>query len=301
PILGNDGMPWGILAALFTRALGADVEAAIVTVELVAARAAAELERLRAVRMEFEIRAGLERRVAERTAELLATNEELEAFAYSVSHDLRAPLRHIDGFGELLERTAGERLSPESRRHLDTIRRSSKRMSTLIDDLLSFSRTGRSTLKPLRFSSRELVDQVVRESTAAVGVDWSLGALPEVEADRPMLSQVFHNLIDNAVKYSRGRTPPRIEIGARDDGNEWTFHVRDNGVGFDPRYVDQLFGVFRRLHRSDEFEGNGIGLASVRRIVHRHGGRVWADGRPGEGATFSFTLPKKPRAERRGP
>src|SRR5262249_11402429 len=251
PILGNDGMPWGILAALFTRALGADVEAAIVTVELVAARAAAELERLRAVRMEVEIRAGLERRVAERTAELLATNEELEAFAYSVSHDLRAPLRHIDGFGELLERTAGEQLSPESRRHLDTIRRSSKRMSTLIDDLLSFSRTGRSTLKPLRFSSGELVEQVVRESTAAQGggavaVEWSLGPLPEVEADRPMLSQVFHNLIDNAVKYSRGRAPPRIQIVARDDGNDWVFQVRDNGVGFDPRYVDQLFGVFRR-------------------------------------------------------
>jgi len=222
------------------------------------------------------------------------------AFAYSVSHDLRAPLRHIDGFAELLERSARELLPPEARRHLDTIRRSSRRMSTLIDDLLSFSRTGRSTLKPLRFSSRDLVEQVVKESATADGIVWSFGSLPDVEADRPMLSQVLHNLVDNAVKYSRQRKPPRIEIGARDDGPDWEFHVRDNGVGFDPRYTDQLFGVFRRLHRAEEFEGNGIGLASVRRIVHRHGGRVWAEGRPDDGATFYFTLPKTPKLERRG-
>jgi PAS domain S-box-containing protein len=296
PIVGSDLRPRGVLVAIYEHPLtGAERgEALKATLELFASRAAAEMERVQATRLLEDMRAALEQRVAARTAELSASNEELEAFAYSVSHDLRAPLRHISGFAEMLQPLVQGQVPANGRRYLDVIRKSAERMRTLIDDLLSFSRTGRSTLRPHRFAMRELVDQVVRDAAPdARGVEWTIGALPEVDGDRPLLAQVVRNLVDNAIKYSRGRTPPRVWIESQDSESEWIFHVRDNGAGFDPRFADQLFGVFRRLHRDDEFEGNGIGLAMVRRIVHRHGGRTWAQGRPGEGATITFTLPRR--------
>jgi PAS domain S-box-containing protein len=298
PILGESGQPEGILVALHRGPLPADApyDGVRVTLELFAARAAAELERTRALHALEAARAELERRVTERTAELTAANQELEAFAYSVSHDLRAPLRHITGFAELVARAAAERLDATAQRHLDIVRRSAQRMTGLIDDLLSFSRTGRSTLRPMRVDMGELVAEVVREHAPPAGeraVEWELGPLPEVHGDRPLLAQVIANLVDNALKYSRGRTPARIAISATRDGGEHVFRVADNGVGFDPRYAAQLFGVFRRLHRADEFEGNGIGLATVRRVITRHGGRVWAEAQPDAGATFCFTLPAR--------
>jgi PAS domain S-box-containing protein len=301
PIVGSDLEPRGVLVAIYSQPLGGaeSAEALKATLELFASRVAAELERVHAAEMLEAMRKVLERRVAERTADLTAMNEELEAFAYSVSHDLRAPLRHIGGYLDMLEPLARDKLDATGQRYLDGIAGSATRMRALIDNLLSFARTGRSTPHPLRFAMRELVDQIVHDVAAEAGeVEWTIGALPEVEGDRPMLAQAMQNLIANAVKYSRGRTPPRVAVESDATETEWIFHVRDNGVGFDPRDTDQLFGVFRRLHRSDEFEGNGVGLAMVRRIVHRHGGRTWAEGRPGAGATFSFTLPKRgPGAE----
>ncbi len=230
-------------------------------------------------------------------AELLeAANQELEAFSYSVSHDLRAPLRHIDGFAGLLSKRAGESLDATGRRYVETIAEASRRMGRLIDDLLLFSRTGRTAMHHERFPAEALVREVLaelKEEMANRPIEWVISPLPEVSADRSLLRQVWVNLLANAVKYTRPRNPARIEVGATtDEGRgEQVFHVRDNGVGFEMAYVDKLFGVFQRLHRADEFEGTGIGLANVRRIVLRHGGRTWAESQPGEGATFFFTLP----------
>ena len=228
--------------------------------------------------------------------ELEATNRELEAFSYSVSHDLRSPLRHIDGFVDLLKKQALEKLDDRSRRYLGIIADSAKEMGCLIDDLLVFSRMSRAEMRHVRVAT----DSLLNEAVKAAGNDaqdreivWNIGPLPEVEADPAMLRQVWMNLIGNAVKYTRTRHPAEIAVGCNDDGNgELVFFVRDNGVGFDMQYVHKLFGVFQRLHRSDEFEGTGIGLANVRRIVSRHGGRTWAEGKINEGATFFFSMPK---------
>jgi PAS domain S-box-containing protein len=234
-------------------------------------------------------------RLLSASRKLRATNEELDAFAYSVSHDLRAPLRHITGFVDLLQKGNGDSLDPKGQRHLNIIGESAERMGNLIDDLLAFSRTGRTELHKAKVDLGQLVKEVVKDAaqeTKGRAIVWETAPLPEVRADRATIRQVLVNLVGNALKYTRTRPEARIQIGcapARND--EVVVFVRDNGVGFDMAYVDKLFGVFQRLHSADEFEGTGIGLANVQRIIHRHGGRTWAEGVVDEGATFYFSLP----------
>jgi PAS domain S-box-containing protein len=238
----------------------------------------------------------LNQHLARRTVELQATNKELEAFAYSISHDLRAPLRHVSGYAELLQKSAAGRLDDKSRRYIGLIVDAARRMGNLIDDLLAFSRIGRAETRTARVSLDALVKEVLEElrpETEGRDIAWAVGALPEVDADRAMLRLALVNLVSNAIKFTRTRPKATIEIGCLDTGRgETTVFVRDNGVGFDMQYADKLFGVFQRLHPADAFEGTGIGLATVQRIVHRHGGRVWADGIVDGGATFYFSIPK---------
>lgn len=230
-----------------------------------------------------------------RLLELTALNREIEAFSYSVSHDLRAPLRHVNGFVDLLMARAGTSLDEKSRRYLTVIADGAKQMGRLIDDLLSFSRMSRTemaeTAVPLDALVKEVLPEVQRDA-AGREIQWSIAPLPEVKGDRAMLKIVLTNLLSNAVKYTRTRPQAQIEIGTRPGENgEAVVFVKDNGVGFDMRYVDKLFGVFQRLHRAEEFEGTGIGLATVRRILHRHGGRIWAVSAPNAGATFYISVP----------
>jgi light-regulated signal transduction histidine kinase (bacteriophytochrome) len=236
--------------------------------------------------------AELETTVQKRTEALAAANKELESFSYSVSHDLRAPLRAVDGYARMLEEDYAERLDEEGRRLLSVVRQSSQRMGRLIDDLLAFSRLGRQEPSKQVLDMAELAREVVNElrngSTASVRLD----ALPRARADRALMRQVWVNLVGNALKYSGKRNDAEIEIGGRQETGQNVYWVRDNGVGFDMRYADKLFGVFQRLHRSDEFDGTGVGLAIVQRVVTRHGGRVWAEAKPGQGACFHFSLPQ---------
>jgi signal transduction histidine kinase len=237
----------------------------------------------------------LEKRVAERTRQLEATNEELEAFSYSVSHDLRAPLRHMDGFAQILLTEPSLENNERAQRYLQMITKAAKQMGVLIDDLLSFSRMGRKTMVSQKVDMNSLVSDVIsdlREEQKGRQIEWSIATLPSVEGDGSMLKQVWTNLISNALKYSRNRNPAKIEVSAREEGDNLVFFVRDNGAGFEMAYADKLFGVFQRLHRDEEFEGTGIGLANVRRIVTRHGGRTWAEAEVNRGATFYFSLPK---------
>lgn len=240
-----------------------------------------------------------------RAEELEAVNRELESFSYSISHDLRAPLRHIDSFAGLLAKRGEKTLDTESRGFLSAISRAAKQMGVLIDDLLTFSRMGRVPLRPHKVDQNELVAGVLADGYQVQGercILWEIGPLPSVHADSTLLRQVWANLIDNAVKYSRKTAQPRIEIGGSIDQarKEYVFFVRDNGVGFDMTYADKLFGVFQRLHNPLDFEGTGIGLANVRRIVTRHGGRAWAEGKVNAGATFYFSLPIDPPLPKSG-
>jgi light-regulated signal transduction histidine kinase (bacteriophytochrome) len=226
-------------------------------------------------------------------------NKELEAFAYSVSHDLRAPVRHIAGFTELLQKHAEPVLDDKSRHHISMILDSANRMGTLVDDLLAFSRIGRAEAQKTIVHLEQLVKGVVGEiapDTQDREIAWSIGTLPVCYGDPSMLRLVFGNLISNAVKFTRLRRTAQIEIGSLNhQPNEVVVFIKDNGVGFDMKYKDKLFGVFQRLHSQEAFEGTGIGLASVERVVHRHGGRVWAESSVDHGATFFVALPKPER------
>jgi light-regulated signal transduction histidine kinase (bacteriophytochrome) len=231
--------------------------------------------------------------VAERTAQLQAANHELEAFSYSVSHDLRAPLRALDGFSEAVLEDFGPQLPAEGLRYLQTIRKAAQQMGALIDDLLAFARLSRQELNKRAVDTGKLVRGVLAE----LGSPWPgrrvevrLDELPASPGDPGLLKQVWVNLLSNALKYTRKRETAVIEIGYGPVNGAGAFYVRDNGTGFDRRYADKLFGVFQRLHRAEEYEGTGVGLAIVQRIVHRHGGRVWAEAEPDCGATFFFTL-----------
>lgn len=238
----------------------------------------------------------LRQELAKRASELEAANKELESFAYSVSHDLRAPLRHIVGYGELLQKQASPSLDDKSQRYIRTIQESSKRMGNLIDDLLGFSRVGRTETKKTVVNLDQLAKEVVADFGQDTGdrdIVWKIGTLPPVYGDRSLLKLVLTNLLSNAVKFTRARSRAEIEIGHLNQGkSQVELFVRDNGAGFDMRYADKLFGVFQRLHSSDDFEGTGIGLATVQRIINRHGGNVRAEGAPERGATFYFSLPR---------
>jgi light-regulated signal transduction histidine kinase (bacteriophytochrome) len=235
----------------------------------------------------------LEQRVVARTAELAAANKELEAFSYSVSHDLRAPLRAIDGFGRILLEEYSADLPEQGQRYFQLIRGNAQQMGRLIDDLLAFARLSRQPLRKRSVDPAELVRECLDELRAEQDgrqVETRIGELLECAADPALLKQVWINLLANALKYTRQREPAVIEIASQAEGAETIYIVRDNGVGFDMRYSDKLFGVFQRMHRAEDYEGTGVGLAIVQRIIHRHGGRIWAEAAVGRGATFYFTL-----------
>ena len=258
---------------------------ALAVIRDISSRRASE-EKIRSLNMDLQLQ----------NARLEIANKELESFSYSVSHDLRAPLRHIDGFAGLLSKHAESGLDEKSRRFIAVISSSAQRMGQLIDDLLTFSRMGRAQMQTIEVDHEQLVTSVIREGGFERPglVTWNVHPLPRVNADASMLRQVWFNLIDNAVKYSARSTPAHIEIGSRIDPvdlNEQIFFVRDNGVGFDMKYAVKLFGVFQRLHSETDFEGTGIGLENVRRIITRNGGRTWAESTPGQGSTFYFSLP----------
>ncbi len=243
-----------------------------------------------------ELNADLERRVASRTTQLEAANKELEGFSYSVSHDLRAPLRGIMGFADAVIEDHGPELPADARRMIGIVQDEARRMGVLIDDLLAFSRLGRQGLRMASVDMTKLARAAfegLRAQQNGQDVELQLGSLPGATGDRALLGQVWTNLLSNALKYSSKRERPRIDVSAITDEKEHVYFVRDNGAGFDPRYQSKLFGVFQRLHDSSEFSGTGVGLALVQKIVGRHGGRVWAEGKPNEGATFYFTLPKE--------
>ena len=249
-------------------------------------------DRKRAEEVE-RLNADLEKRVTERTSELAAANKELEAFAYSVAHDLRAPLRHIDGFSKLLAEHVGASLDEDGKHYLDSIRGSANNMGHMVDDLLNLSRVARKELTLQVTGMSSLVEEVLRDlqpETKDREIEWKIASLPFVECDPILVKQVFVNLLANAIKFTRTRAHAVIEVNQTDLDGQSVTYVRDNGVGFSMKYSDKLFGVFQRLHRQEDFEGTGVGLATVQRIIHKHGGRIWAEAELNIGATFYFTL-----------
>jgi PAS domain S-box-containing protein len=279
-------VPTEVVTTLVTDATGAVSEVVGVTRDIT--------ERRRAEEVIHQLNVELENRVRERTAQLEEVNQELEAFAYSVSHDLRAPLRVIDGFANILAETHAVGLDSEGRRLLAIIRNNARKLDQLIVDLLAYSRVTRGEMRRSRLDMRSLAraayaDLISHE--ASQDVDFMVSPLPEADGDPSLMGQVWSNLLSNAIKYTVPVANRRIEVGGGAEGGQLVYYVRDNGVGFDPDYAHKLFGVFQRLHKAEEFEGTGVGLAIVQRIVHRHGGRAWATGRPNQGATFYFSLP----------
>jgi light-regulated signal transduction histidine kinase (bacteriophytochrome) len=240
-----------------------------------------------------QLNASLEQRVIERTVQLETANKELEAFSYSVSHDLRAPLRAISGFSKIVLEDHSGALDADALRYLGLVDKGAQQMGQLIDDLLTFSRTGRQALKVQSVNTTDIVNASLSDLQGMLEnrhVTINVGELPDCEADASLLKQVWLNLLENALKYSRKRDPAVITIGSRREGAMDTYFVQDNGAGFDMKYADKLFGVFQRLHLADDYEGTGLGLALVQRIVQRHGGRVWTEAKVNLGATFYFTL-----------
>jgi PAS domain S-box-containing protein len=225
--------------------------------------------------------------------ELTALNKELDAFSYSVSHDLRAPLRSIDGFSRILVDEYGPGLDPTAQHYLQRVIKATQHMGCLVDDLLNLSKLGRKgltrRLTPLDGLVRSVLEDLAQD-TAGREIEWRIDPLPSLDCDASLIKIVFFNLLANAVKFTRPRQRAVIEVGAQETDGHWVIFVRDNGVGFNPKYADKLFGIFQRLHREDEFEGTGIGLATVQRIIHRHGGRIWAESQLDQGATFLFVL-----------
>ncbi|HEY2930933.1 MAG TPA: ATP-binding protein [Acidobacteriota bacterium] len=240
-----------------------------------------------------KLNAELEGRVEQRTAELVATNKELEAFTYSVSHDLRAPLRHVDGFARILVEDYGSQLDPEARRYLQRVQDGTRQMGQLVDDLLDLTRLGRQELRRQATGVNSMVNEVMaqlQQDFEGRQIEWKIDRLPFVDCDPALMKQVFSNLLSNAVKFTRLREKAVIEVGTADLNGQPVVFVRDNGVGFSMKYADKLFGVFQRLHRQEDFEGTGVGLATVQRIIHKHGGKIWAEAELDKGATFYFTL-----------
>lgn len=258
-----------------------------------------DAERSKAEGASRELRESVELlRVAKVATE--ASNRELEAFTYSVSHDLRAPLRHISGFSKLLTEEYGSTLTPEAQHHLQRIQEGTQRMGQLVDDLLNLGRVGRQGLRLQATNLKRLIEDVISESlpdTEERQVEWEIDDLPFVECDPGLMKQVFQNLLSNAVKFTRPRSQAVIEVGQKDQEGTPVVFVRDNGIGFNMKYADKLFGVFQRLHRTEDFEGTGVGLATIQRIIQKHGGRIWAEAELDKGATFYFTLGASEKTE----
>jgi light-regulated signal transduction histidine kinase (bacteriophytochrome) len=252
------------------------------------------LDRALAVRRLRQDNAILSQRVSERTAELEAANKELDAFTHSVSHDLRAPLRHIQGFAGILAERFAAQIPPEAQRHLGIIVSGAKRMEQLIEDLLRFSRTGRQPLSSHVIDMNSMADGLIAEMKREItdrAITWKVGDLPPCQGDPSLLRQVWVNLLSNAVKFTAKRNPAEIEVGSEPGEGGHTYFVRDNGAGFDMQQADKLFGVFQRMHRQEDFQGTGVGLSIVQRIIVRHGGRIWVQSEVDAGTTFYFFMP----------